>query len=65
MEVEGVILPVLASNVNPAVELYTPPLVPVNVTACGAVKELQNGVALYEIEAVGSGVMVTGVVVTN
>ena len=66
VDVEGVIAPVLAFTVNPgAVELYTPPVVPVNVTACGLVNELQNGVPLYEIEAVGNAVIVTGVVVTN
>ena len=67
VEVEGVIAPVLAFSVNPVVELYTPPpaFVPVKVTDCGLVNELQNGAPLYEIEAVGNAVIVTDVVVTN
>jgi len=65
VDVEGVIAPVLAFSVNPVVELYTPPpaFVPVRVTACGLVNELQNGAPLYEIAAVGNAVIVTDVVV--
>ena len=42
---EGVIEPVEASIVNPAVELNVPPVVPVTVTGCGVVLLLQKGCA--------------------
>ena len=37
------IAPVVASNINPAVELNVPP-VPVKVTTCSVVNVVQNGV---------------------
>ena len=43
----GVIAPVVAFIVKPAVELYVPPVyapVPLNVTACGVPIVVQNGV---------------------
>ena len=43
----GVMAPVDALIVNPAVELYVPPVnapVPVSVTACPVAIDLQNGV---------------------
>jgi hypothetical protein len=61
----GVIAPVDALIISPAVELYVPPLnapVPVSVTACAVVIDLQNGVPAYEMFAVGASVIVIGVV---
>ena len=54
--------PVVASIVNPAVEEYVPPVVPVEVTDCGVALLVQNGVPEYEIVAAGNAVMVTDVV---
>jgi hypothetical protein len=58
IDVEGVIAPVLASIVKPAVELYVPPEVPVLVTACPAVSDLQKGVPTYDIVAAFGAVTV-------
>ena len=63
--VPGVIAPVEGSIVNPAGALYVPPLnapVPVSVTDCAVPTDVQNGAPAYDIVAVGSAVMVTGVV---
>ena len=56
------IAPVVASIVNPAVEEYVPPVVPVKVTVCGVALLVQNGVPAYEIVAAGKAVIVTEVV---
>jgi len=40
----GFIAPVLALIVNPAVEEYLPPVVPVLATGCALVRLLQKGV---------------------
>ena len=53
------IAPVVASMINPAVEEYVPPLVPVSVTTCPEDKLLQKGVPVYEIVADGKVVMFT------
>ncbi len=39
----GVIAPVLALMLKPAVEEYVPPVVPVWLTDCAIVRVLQNG----------------------
>ena len=65
MLVEGVIAPVAALIVKPAVEVYVPPLVPVNDALCAVEILEQNGVPLYEIVAAGAVVIVTEVVVVN
>ena len=61
----GVIAPVVASILNPAVEEKTPPvnapLVPENVTGCTVALFEQNGEA-YVIAAVGAAVIITLVV---
>ena len=54
--------PVVALMVNPAVEEYVPPVVPVKVTDCGVALLVQNGVSAYEIVAAGNAVIVTDVV---
>ena len=42
---EGVIAPVVELIINPAGDaVYVPPVVPVRVTACPVVSDLQNGV---------------------
>ena len=60
--VPGVIAPVPALIVNPAVEEYTPPVVPIWVTDWAVPTDVQNGVPLYEIVAEGNVVIVTDVV---
>jgi hypothetical protein len=56
--VAGVIAPELALMVNPAVEEYLPPEVPVLVTGCVDVRLLQKGVPAYDIVAAGEVVIV-------
>ena len=62
----GVIAPVEGSIVNPAGDaLYVPPEkapVPVRVTDCAVLTEVQKGVPEYEMLAVGTAVIVTDVV---
>ena len=59
----GVIAPVLALMLKPAVEEYVPPVVPVCVTDCALVRVLQNGEPAQLILALGAAVMVTAAVV--
>ena len=40
-------------------ELYTPPDVPVRLTACAVAREIQNGLPVYEIAADGDEVIDT------
>ena len=54
--------PVVASIVNPTVDEYVPPVVPVKVTDCGVALLVQNGVPAYEIVAAGNAVIITEVV---
>lgn len=42
---DGVMSPVVALIVKPAVDEYVPPAVPVKLTACGVLTEEQNGPA--------------------
>jgi hypothetical protein len=56
--VEGVIAPELALIVNPEVEEYLPPAVPVLVTGCVDVSLLQKGVPAYDMVAAGEVVIV-------
>ena len=58
----GVIAPVLALILNPVVEEYVPPVVPVWVTGCALVRVLQNGDPVQLILALGDAVIVTVVV---
>jgi hypothetical protein len=60
----GVIAPVEALIVKPAVDEYVPPAVPVRVTAPDA-DVLQNGEPAYVIVADGAAVIVTLAVVVN
>jgi hypothetical protein len=55
----GVIAPEFELIVNPLVEEYLPPEVPVLVTDWAVVRFLQKGVPAYEIVAAGSGVTPT------
>ena len=55
----GVIAPEVALIVNPVVEEYLPPEVPVLVTAWAVVRLLQKGVPEYDMVAAGKGVTVT------
>jgi hypothetical protein len=57
--VPGVIAPDVALIVNPVVEEYLPPEVPVLVTAWAVVRLLQKGVPEYDIVAAGKGVTFT------
>jgi hypothetical protein len=64
----GVTAPVEGSIVNPAGALYVPPVkapVPVRVTDCAVLTDVQNGVPEYEIVAVGTAVIVYDVVVVK
>lgn len=58
---EGLMAPVLELMLKPpGEELKEPPVkfpVPFNITCCADVSEVQNGVPLYEIEAVGNNSM--------
>jgi len=61
----GVIAPVEGSSVNPAGALYVPPVkapVPLRVTDCAVLTDVQNGVPEYEMLAVGAAVIITDVV---
>jgi hypothetical protein len=60
----GVIAPVEALIVNPAVDEYVPPAVPVRVTA-PVVVVVQNGAPAYVIIADGAALIVTLAVVVN
>ena len=59
----GVIAPVLALMLNPVVEEYVPPVVPVCVTDCALERVLQNGEPAQLILALGAEVIVTVAVV--
>ena len=59
VDADGVIAPVELLIDNPAgFDVYTPPLVPVLVTGCAIVNDLQYGPE-YEIVALGCAVIVT------
>ena len=60
--VPGVIAPVDELIVKPAVDEKTPPVVPVNVTACAVPSDEQKGEPLYDMVAIGNVVIVTDVV---
>ena len=65
VELDGVTAPDAVLMLKPVVDENTPPEVPVKVTGSSLVIELQYGVPLYEIEAVGILVIVTDAVVNN
>ena len=54
----GVIAPVAALIIKPAVEEYVPPAVPALVTDCAVARLLQNGFPAYDIVAAGKVVIV-------